>query len=57
MRAQPIGVDASPTTAGPDRADDPGAGPPGARGSLLLYTTGTQIKPLIDRLRAENTLM
>src|SRR5262245_31028868 len=48
VNAQPSGVEAVANYAGPDRQrmlED------GARreGSLLLYTTGTQIKPLLDR--------
>src|SRR3954468_23070998 len=50
LRAQPpaMTVEAIANYAGPDR---PAILEQGARrdGSLLLYTTGTQIKPLIDR--------
>jgi iron(III) transport system substrate-binding protein len=48
MRAQPIGVDAIANYAGPDRQMILEQGARRERG-LLLYTTGTQIKPLIDR--------
>jgi len=46
--AQPSGVEAIANYAGPDRQTilEQGAR---REGSLLLYTTGTQLKPLIDR--------
>jgi iron(III) transport system substrate-binding protein len=48
--AQPVGVEAIASYAGPDRQRILEAG---ARreGALLLYTTGTQIKPLLDRFQ------
>jgi iron(III) transport system substrate-binding protein len=49
-RAQPASVEAVANYAGPDRQRVLEAG---ARreGALLLYTTGTQIKPLLDRFQ------
>ena len=50
VRAQPVGVEAIANYAGADRQRILEAG---ARreGSLLLYTTGTQTRPLIDRFQ------
>src|SRR5262249_62337013 len=48
LHAQPSGVEAIANYTGPDRQTilEQGAR---REGSLLIYTTGTQIKPLIDR--------
>ena len=50
VRAQPVGVEAIANYAGADRQKILEAG---ARreGSILLYTTGTQTRPLIDRFQ------
>jgi iron(III) transport system substrate-binding protein len=53
LRAQPSSVEAIANYAGPDRQ---AILEQGARreGSLLLYTTGTQLKPLIDRFEQKH---
>src|SRR5437870_6162567 len=53
LHAQPSGVEAIANHAGPDRQTilEQGAR---REGGLLLYTTGTQIKPLIDRFEQKH---